>query len=266
MSKILVCVETEKNDNINVLDVNNNSKSIDVKVFEYQPEKDTYAIIQTDYLGNIYIKQTNNNDDIYYIVSLDSNEDSGSCIELIRIKNPNIFRKNLEDEAHLKKSVRSGDIKASGSTLMGRAYETITDMTEEEREDYIIKNDFCSFDPGFDERKYFWVQYKDNDEPLEGEEDDGFYLNGISNNENETGIMYSDLLFLTPGTFDTLLIEGNTTSKNVVSTVERVDGYCTKRLTIYTSGHFRTNFIDNSKMARLCINPQTKELTMKKIK
>ncbi len=218
-------------------------------------------MIQTDYLGNIYIK--NNNDNVYYIVSLDSSLDSG--IELIRIKNPNRFRKNCEDHTHLTKQVRSGTIKASNSTLMGRAYESLTDMTDEEREEYMSMNDFSSYDLGFHERKYFWVQYKEEDEPLEEEEDDGFYLNGVSNGDTGVGIMYSDLLSLTSGSFDTILIQGDIISKNVVSNVERIDGYCTQRLSIHSSGHFRTNFMDTTKMARLCIDPTTKDLVMRKI-
>ena len=92
---------------------------------------------------------------------------------------------------------------------------------------------------------------------MEGEEDDGFYLNGISEGSQQ-GMVYSELLSLNPGTFDTILIQGDTTSKNVVSTTERIDGYCTARLTVYTSGHFRPNFMDSSRLSRLCIVNQPK--------
>lgn len=266
MSKITVCLEEEETKTVTVNDVNNVPQLVEMKLFEYQPQKDMNVVVQADCLGNVYIKNLSNN--VYYIVSLDVDLDPG--IELIRIKSPDRFRKNFENHNHLTKSVRSGTIKASNSTLMGRAYESLVDMTDEDREEYMAKNDFSSYDLGFRERKYFWVQYKEEDEPLEEEEDDGFYLNGISVSDPTTngtsGIMYSDLLSLTPGSFDTILIQGDIFSKNVVSNVERVDGYCTQRLTVYSSGHFRTNFMNTIKMARLCVDPVTKDLVMKKNK
>jgi hypothetical protein len=244
MSNICVCIEEKKNEN--------NIDSIDVKyVTEYRPQKGETVYMQTDYMGNIYLKHN----DQYYIVSLDSYHPSG--VELNRIEKPNIFRKNLIESRFLKDAIKSGVIKANNTSLTGKAYESINDMTDEEHSDYMTKNDFSSFDSSFYERKYYWIQYKEEDELLEGEEDDGFYLNGISEGSQQ-GMMYSELLSLNPGTFDTILIQGDTTSKNVVSTTERIDGYCTARLTVYTSGHFRPNFMDSSRLSRLCIVNQPK--------
>lgn len=239
MSKIMICC----NDNIS------DDKSLE------------HVFLQTDYLGNIYLKYN----DKYYIVSLDSYTESG--IELNRIYNVNIFRKNLLESQFLKDAVKKGIIKTNSSSLSGRAYESLNDMNDEEREEYISKNDFSCFDASFHERKYFWVQYNEEDEPTEGDEDSNFYLNGIAENTCHDGIQYSDLLSLNTGSFDTILIKGDTTSKKVISNTERIDGYCTARLTVYTSGHFRTNFIDSSKMGRLCISNSDKDadIVIKKI-
>lgn len=309
--------------------------------YEYIPiNGNNYACIQTDYLGNIYIKYK----DIYYIVSLDISAESG--IQLTQIIKPNCFRNNLLEIKNISENVRTGIINSGNQTLRGRVYETLNDMDDEEREDYMLKNDCSSYDPGFYERKYFWVQYQEEDEPIEGEIDDSFYMNGIvynnklnqeseqvsqinesiseelkieelqidnntniddnidlcdlndelkddvkcymeekkiikndistannkikvKINENITsnntinGIMYSDLLSLTPGTFDTILIEGDITSNRVVSSIERVDGHCSARLTLYTSGIFRANFIDISKFSKLCIDFESNQLITK---
>jgi len=263
MSRITVCIEEEKKDTIKVFDENNVERIVDVKVLEYLPQKDEKVYLQTDYQGNIYLKHN----DQYYIVSLDSYTDSG--VELNKIYKVDAFRKNLMESQFLQRAVRSGVIKANNSSLAGRAYESLNDMTDDEREEYMAKNDFSNFDPGYHERKYFWVQYKEDDEPLEGEEDDSFYLNGISEGSypdqkqalvqgQGQGMMYSDLLSMSPGSFDTILIQGDTASKRVISNTERVDGYCTARLTVYTSGHFRPNFMDSSKMGRLCVETKPK--------
>lgn len=261
MSKITVCREREETKTITIPDINNINQDVSVKIFEYDPIPKVDVVVETDYLGNIYIKHTIDDKVIYYIVSLDPSESTG--IVLTRIKNPSIFKNNLKDAEHLKNEVKSGIIKASNSTLSGRAYESLKDMNDEEREDYMLKNDFASFDPGFHEQKYFWVQYDENDEPLEGEEDNTFYLNGVSENDS-SGILYSELLSLSPGSFDTLLIQGEISSKSVLSNIERIDGYCSSRLTMYTLGFCRVNFVTSSIMSRLCMNPDG-ELLFKKI-
>lgn len=207
------------------------------------------AYLQTDYLGNIYLKYH----DTYYFVNLDSSLAHG--VELSLVINPETFKKNLlEMQSHVK-NVKSGEIRSGSQTLRGRIYESLNEMTEDERDEYMMKNDGSVYDPQFKERDYFWVQYKQDDELLEDELDDSYFING-SHNEvaGNYGIMYSELLCLSPGSFDTILISGDLTSKNVVSNVERVDGYCTCRLTVYETGHMRTNFIDSSKLGILCLD------------
>lgn len=271
MSKITICIEEEKTKNIKIYDENNNEQFIDVKIIEYHPQKDNWAYLQTDYFGNIYLKHK----DKYYTVSLDSYESSG--IELNRIEKPDVFRKNLIESRFLKNAIKTGVIKANSTSLSGKVYESMNDMTEEELEEYMSKNNFSTFDSSFHEKKHFWVQYDEEDEPLEGTEDDGFYLNGIYDGdyipdnldqtqeqekaqvqaqEQGQGICYSDLLAYCPGSFDTILMQGDMSSKRVLSNTERIDGYCTTRLTVYTSGHFRANFIDFSKLSRLCMITQ----------
>src|SRR5437016_14373673 len=125
MSRIIVCTESEEQKKITIDDVNNIPRSLNVKVCQYHPQKDINVVIQTDYLGNIYIKhiynslsanvpskglssdkdnKNNEEKDKYYIVSLDSYTDPG--VILTPIKNPNNFRNNLLDCPHLAKSVK----------------------------------------------------------------------------------------------------------------------------------------------------------------
>lgn len=218
-----------------------------------------FAYLQTDYLGNIYLKYN----DTYYFVGLDSTLNQG--VELSRVVNPETFKKNLVEMRSLVNNVKSGEIRSGNQTLRGRVYESLNEMTEDERDEYLMKNDGSIFDPQFKERDYFWVQYKQDDELLEEEQDDTYFINGYQNDAiGNYGIMYSELLCLSPGSFDTILISGDMTSKNVVSNVERVDGYCTCRLTVHETGHMRTNFIDTTKLGILCLDPVTSELIIEK--
>lgn len=218
-----------------------------------------FAYLQTDYLGNIFLKYH----DKYYFVGLDSALDQG--VELSPVIHPETFKKNLLEMQSIVSNVKSGEIRSGNQTLRGRVYESLNEMTEDEREEYLIKNDGSIYDPQFKERDYFWVQYKQDDELLEDELDDTYFINGYhSHDVGNYGIYYSELLCLTPGSFDTILINGDLTSKNVVSNVERIDGYCTCRLTVHESGHMRTNFIDMSKLGILCIDDTTSELVIEK--
>jgi hypothetical protein len=219
--------------------------------------------VQTDYFGNIYLKYEKD----YYLVLMGMDYESG--LELVQIKNPDTLRKNLEDLSTIKKNIKSGTIKSDYTTLRGKASEAINNMTDEEIDEYATNNEFMNYDPEFTERKFFWVQYDNVDETLEGEEDEYYYLNNvIEENEmnNTAGMVYSDLQLLTPGTFDTILIDGDMNSKNVVSNTERIDGSCTCRLTIYTAGYFRANFFDKSKYSRLCIDSVSNSLSTKLMK
>lgn len=207
---------------------------------------DITAILQCDYLGNIYLKYKND----YYMVSLDS--DVGAVLS--RIEYPESFKKNLIEMCFLKKETKSGLIKSGHDTLRGKIHDSISNMTEDEIEDYMSKNDYMSIDPYFVEKKHYWVQYQEDDND---DINDNFYLNGVVNEldiDKTDGMVYSDLLSLSCGTFDTILIKGDNTSKNVVSVIERIDGHCTSRLTVYTSGHFRANFFDKVKYSVLCVD------------
>lgn len=220
--------------------VDNNNK------YTYKPKD--YCKLECDYLGNIYFNYKNN----YYLVSLDNYFKFG--IELIKIKNINYFKNMLKENEHVKSNYKSSKIYSSLDTLSGKAYEKITDMNEEEREEYLMKNDYMTHDSSFTEKKYYWL--KDDNS---SEDNDIFTLNGIINLEDSklegsTGIILSKLLSPTSGTFDVILMNGKLNSKHVVSSIERSDGSYSSRLTVYTSGDLRTNFIDVSKYSKLCID------------
>lgn len=227
-----------------------NNKTVEVKKYTVIPDQS--VLLQTDYNGNIYLRH----DDKYYIVSLDQYCDSG--VELTPINKPDYFRKNLLEKKKIE--IRSGTIRVSDNTLRGRVYDSLNEMTEEEREEYAEKNNYSAYDPEFHERKYYWVQYKE-DEPLDEFIEDEFYLNGVSSDRSDAGIVISDLLADGIGTFDTILIDGDQSSKHVISTIEKIDNSSTARLTVYSkSGYFRANFMNMSKYGRLCFDQDKKEL------
>jgi hypothetical protein len=265
MSKIIVSHQVETHKIFKIFDVTDTKRDVDVVLFEFIPQ-DASVYLHADYLGNIYLKHINNEDkskSTYYIVTPDAYSESG--IELTPIKNPDTFRKNLLESEFLKQNVKRGEIKANKITLRGKAYKSINDMSADEKEEHADSNEFFALDDTFKESQYYWVNYKEDDKPYEGECDESFYINGaVNEDEKMIGIVYSDLLSLTSGTFDTILIQGDDGSKNVVSTVERIDGYCSTRLTFYTSGIMRVNFIDKVRDVRLCINPTTGELFTKR--
>lgn len=206
-----------------------------------------YVNVQVDYNGNTYFKHNNS----YYLVSLDNALSEG--IVLTKIKNPDYFKKLLVESSFIKSDVKSGTINAGSTTLKGRAYAELNDMTDEEKEDYLEKNDYSFAIPDCKEKQYFWVKY-DEDE----NEDAVFALNGFTNSTEESsdnhGMMYSDILMESTGTFCTILIEGDVGSKRVISNTEKIDGFFTPTLTVYTSGILKAVFIDSEKTATLCLD------------
>jgi hypothetical protein len=206
-----------------------------------------FVYIQADYLGNIYIKHGSE----YYTVSLDGYLPAG--IELNKIVKLDIFRKNHSDHQFLKKDIKSGVIKPSETTLAGKAHDLMNQMTEEEYADYMEKNNYSNYDSTFEEKKHYRIDLKEeDDDTLEGTTNDNYYLHGvIEENESTQGIIYSELLSFNPGSFDVILINGEKSSNNVLSVIERVDGYYTSRLTIYTKGIFKANFMDKQIWAKL---------------
>ena len=120
---------------------------------KYDEQNEIKVYLLVDYLGNIYLKH----DETYYIISVDV--ESGT--EINKIYNTAIFRKNLDEYKFLSESVKSGIIKLNSTTLAGKASETLSGMNEEERTEYMEKNDLFYNDSNFDEKKGYWVQYKD---------------------------------------------------------------------------------------------------------
>lgn len=264
MSKIEVSKKFEKKDTTTVYDIEGTERIVDVILHEYIVQGDHTVYLQVDYYGNIYLKHIFGDRTVYYIVSLDPDDAIGVC--LTPIKSPNIFRQNLIESELSEKVVKKGVIHAKTQSLRGMVNKSLRDMNDEQQEEYLENNEFANFDTSFVESEYYWAKYNDDDKVDKDEYDDRFYLNGVSaESEQKTiGIVYSDLLTFTEGTFDTILIQGDYDSHNVVSTIERIDGYCTNRLTVYSSGHFKANFIDRAKYSRLCIDEDTSELVLNK--
>ncbi|VBB17875.1 hypothetical protein YASMINEVIRUS_338 [Yasminevirus sp. GU-2018] len=264
MSKVVISIPEQQTIVTKLTDSNGSVKetSHQKTVFKPldKPDIPKSVIVNVDYLGNIYLKHG----DSYYIVGVDQYSSSG--VELTKIKSPDVFRRNLLDSKYLRNAIKSGVIKANSLTLRGKVSETISDMTDEERADYMDKNEYALNSMGCEEKRYFWVKYENQEELDEGEENDGFYINGAVdpvdiNNGSLSGMVYSDLLAVTPGTFETILVDGDIGSKRVVSNTERIDGYSTAHLTIYTSGKIKANFIDVNRMSQLCYDETSGELT-----
>jgi hypothetical protein len=258
MSKIVIYRESLEKGVSKVTDNSNNEKEIEFNVLSYDPVEGTHAFAHVDYLGNMYLKHN----DTYYIISLDNDLNEG--VSLTPIAKPEVFKNNYSESKFLKNDIRSGTIRANVQTLKGRVQDTITDMTEEERDDYELQYD----DNNRPEKKFYRVQYESDDEMMEEEIDDGFYLNGVVDIEgaadsDSKGILMSDMLAFDIGSFDVVLIHGDMRSKNVVSSIEKKNGFSPSTLAIYSSGHFVARFVDQTKIGRLCLS-DTNELIMKR--
>lgn len=196
------------------------------------------AEILVDFLGNIFLKHN----DYYYYISLNNDLDCG--IELIRILNINKLKKNYEFSSHLKNLIKSGEIMVNGNTLQGKVASHMNDTNQEDN------NEYNYTDKSYHERKYFKTIYDDSDNE-ENDDDIKYYINGVCENNETHGIKYADLLFSSANNYETILIDGNIESHKVISTVEKKDGYCDSRLSIYTNGIMRCNFFDVSKWAKI---------------
>ena len=235
---------------------------IKIHHFESDNIDDTnkYCQVQTDYCGNTILKFNNE----YYIIILDATLPNGATIN--KIKCPDRFRKNLQANLNIINEYKSGKIHPTSKSLKGLTRQTLSDMNDEERDDYMTKNNFYIDHQNFTEGQYYWTSYENDDDLLECEEDDGYYLNGIISSDDSdkgvNGIVKSDILLYTPGTFATILMIGNLESKYVASTLERIDEYCTSRLIIYSEGYIKINFIDKNIISKICIDPTNNELIL----
>ena len=138
-------------------------------------------------------------------------------------------------------------------------------MTDEERDEYMDKNEYSLNMAECEEKRHFWVKYENMEELEEGDQDDGFYINGAVDyidikNGSCQGIVYSELLATTHGSFEIILIDGDIGSKRVISNTEHINGYSTSHLIIYTSGKLRANFIDINMISVLCFDESINEL------
>lgn len=241
---------------------------IDLENIQSNQENHKRLILQIDFIGNVYFKYGND----YYIISLDissntnisSNTDTG--IEITKIKNPSYFRDILIDSVHFKTAIKSGVINASDMTLRGKAHQTMKNMTDDEKDDYLEKNDYMDYDDGCLEKRYFWVRYEDED----NEDDENYYINGaVEESEvgKSQGMVYSDLLALYPGSFEVILIQGDHNSKKVISNTEKMNGFNSGlHLIVYTGGFVKVSFMNTNILSKICVDNTDSEIPIKIIK
>jgi hypothetical protein len=222
-----------------------------IRILSDDNDINNVAKIEIDYNGNVYLLYNG----IYYIVLLDSENING--VELVKINNNKYYYDMFNENEHLFQNACIGNILSGKETLSGKIYEHLNNMSSEEKRDYTLKNNYDLTDPKFIERTYYRVQYNDSDE----DENMPFRLSGIDLKNEQKGLTLSRLLTPYPCSFDTIYIDGDIISKNVLSSSERIDGYCSSRLTLYSSGYIRCNFIDKVILSRLCID--NRELNVK---
>tara|TARA_B110000908_G_C10256667_1_gene456026 strand:- start:2893 stop:3600 length:708 start_codon:yes stop_codon:yes gene_type:complete len=204
------------------------------------------ASIEIDYNGNVYILYNNT----YYIISLEQDNING--LELIKIDNSRYYQDMYNENKHLFGNMMFGNILSGETTLSGKVHSQLNDMTQDEKDIYSLKNNYDFNNTQFIENTYFRVHKNESDE----NEDENilFHLNGIDIKNEHKGLTLSKLLIPYSCSFDTIYIDGEIISKNVISSSERIDGYCSSRLTIYSSGYFRCNFIDKVILSKLYID------------
>lgn len=195
-----------------------------------------------DHVGNIYIKFNG----LYYYVYIDSDK-----VEFVMLKNIDIFKNNLIENKNTL-DIKYGKIKPSPGTLRGKVIGTLNDLPEDEK----YEVDFSSYDYTFDERGYYTIirnteqeDNEDNDDNNDNNDIDCSYeifpfdINGIDETKE---IQIADIMMTSPCTHDTIIIQGDHESNNVISTIERKDGYCVRRLTVYTDGYLKINNVGDS--------------------
>jgi len=174
-----------------------------------------------DYNGNVYLIHNEKT------FALSTDYDNG--LVLILINNTKFLESNYDKSMY--NTIEKGTIRPSTITLKGKIYETIAKDNEiQEHTENEIR--MC------DERKYYWVS-KENNEEEEENISDGFMFNSVNNN---SGITYAKLLFEKLNTFDTILMD----NKNVLSSIEKIDGYVNSTLVINTDGKVKVSFIDKN--------------------
>lgn len=261
MSLITIYTEQINNVESKYVDIDGNEKLETKQIITYSEVTDQYVKLHIDILGNTYLKHN----ETYYIVSIDEYIPSG--VELTKIKNPNIFRKRLIEENNLKQGMKIGKINNNNTTLRGKASESISNMTDEEKNEHMEQNEYLANDGCCEEKKYFWVKYNDGKEIFDGDDEDddfdeGFYFNdlvnesdiGVTDVTDVQGIIHSDLLSPVPGSFEVIMIHGDIGSKRVVSSISKIDGYWSAILTVFTSGKLKSNFTYKTILARLCLD------------
>lgn len=230
-----------------------------VDKYKYSELTDNKTFYHVDLQGNSYIKH---NDD-YYMIFIDIDYQDKGGVELMRINNVNVYKQLFLDNMSIRNSIKKGVIKSSELTLKGKTIDHIKNLNDDAAEVFLEKNDYSISDSICNEKKYFRVTYDEDNFVDEDEIDDSYYFNGVvCDNDigNIPGIIHSDLLCEQSGNFDVVMIKGDMQSKNIISSIERVDGYSIKNLVVFTSGFFKSTFIEKTINGRLCFDTQSQLL------
>ncbi len=192
---------------------------------------DVSCTLMVDHIGNICLKYKDN----YYYVYVDD-----ARIDFVHLKNVQNLRKQLNCNNDIISIVKrqSKKIIASDETLRGKTMKYIDDMQDTDK----YTSDFSSYDSTFVERMYYNLLDVDTCCDDEDTFDDTlpFYVNLMVGDSTDE-IEFADILMEHPASHDTIVMRGNCESTNVCATIERKDGFCARRLTIYTDGFMKIN-------------------------
>lgn len=221
--------------------------------------------VEVDYNGNTYLRYQGR----IYNIFFDFESQNGISISEISDSLYTELYNMLDDHSYMANHVMKGKIVLSDSTLKGRVTRVLSELDAEELDKETDKNSLNSLNMTFKEEEYFRVVKLSEDNGLEDDrlEDDGleddwditdteerypisqdleYRFSGIKNFEphNPTNIRkvmtftpeiyFSDILNEMLSHNDTLMIRGGRDSKFVVSSIQRTDGFCTKRLVFYS--------------------------------
>lgn len=242
--------------------------------------------VEVDYNGNTYLRYQNQ----VYNIFFDFESKNGIAISQISDSSYAELSGILEDNPHIARHAMKGKIVLSDSTLKGRVTRVLAELNSEELDKETDLNMLSAHNTTFKEEEYFRVVKMNEDDGLEddGLEDDWditdteekywisqdleYRFSGVKNFESHNPInvrkvmafvpeiYFSDLLNEIPSHNDTLMISGGRDSKIIVSSVQRTDGFCTKRLIFYSDiGEIKIQF-PSSHTIRLRVIKTDKEL------
>jgi hypothetical protein len=219
--------------------------------------------VEVDYVGNTYLRFQGRT----YNVFFDCKSQTG--IEISRISESTYSELAMicEDHSHMADHTLKGEIMLSDSTLKGRVTQVLADLDPEELGDEAEMNMLNGHNTTFREEAFFriqkivddddWDDINDTIDKYTVSSDIEYRFSGITNyiREGEAdncavgtelrfcpGIYFSNLLNDTASYNDSLMIKGGRSSKVVTSSVQRTDGFCTRRLIFYSDGEIKIQY------------------------